>query len=443
MVSYFKKGYFNSRTNNLLLQISLGVFLKGLLFLISYLQIPFFAQIFNKDQLGLWLTYISFYNWFILFDFGIGHGLKNILSEKLSTGSSIGVKEVATNGILTSLFFSALLFVALILGDFLINYSVLFKTEVSNVAVEISLFYTIIACIILFFNNAINSLMNASQKSSYTNLLNLCVNVLIVVAIFFYQKSSIRLDPLIFLSKANFWFYIIVFVTVTVIYLFKNPIFIPSLALFRIKIAKQILHKGLQFFLIQITVLLIFPIDSFLVSNLVSSGEAGRYGVIVKLFSYTVVFVSIINQSSWPAFTEAFCKRDYTWIKKTFFKINILSIIVLLSLLPIAYFSELIIYKWTGVRYEFSREEIIVYLFLHIFYVFSFNYTTLLYSINELGSQIKIGLFLGVFKISLVYALLKCGLISTEYITLLSAILFFILFIYNYFVIKNRISALQ
>lgn len=431
----------NVRTRNLVIQSIIGMFLKGVLFLITYLQIPFFVKIFNKDEFGIWVTCLSFYNWFILFDFGIGHGLKNILSEKLVSNDLVEIKKVVSNGLALGLIFTCLLIVLFQIFSVFIDFSIIFNSNGLNNELSICIKYTFYSCVLLFFNNSINAIMNSVQKSSYTNILNLFVNLSLLFTSIIYGTMDFDFEgPVVFLSKVNLYSFVLVFCIILFVFFSFNKNLMPNFKLINYSDLYLIMKKGFAFFIIQITVLIIFPIDTFLISKFTNTYEAGKYNLVLKLFSYTIVFISIVNQSSWPAFTEAYYKKDSTWIRKVFKKINLAGFIVFLTLLPLSLYINVILKYWTKTSiYIVSQNEIISFLLLHFFYIFSFNYTTILYSLNELKSQIYLGLILVIFKIIMVYYLVLNNSFSILTLTLSSFLLFSTLFFVDLYLLRKKI----
>ena len=72
---------------NLIFNILLAFGVKGLSLVISVFSMPLYIKYFNNDDvLGFWYTILSLLSWITICDLGIGHGLRNRLTEALAVG---------------------------------------------------------------------------------------------------------------------------------------------------------------------------------------------------------------------------------------------------------------------------------------------------------------------------------------------------------------------
>lgn len=389
------------------------------------------------------MTFVSFYNWFILFDFGIGHGLKNILSEEISLNKNNTIKNYAAAGILSTIFISVI-FILIFesLPDNLFNS--LFLTNVNSEVVKISLRITFYSCIILFLHNTLSAMMHAAQKSSNTNHLNLIVNsfllVTLILLVNYPNLYHSNFSHLKLLSFINLSFYVIGFFLITFFFLYKNKYFIPSLNGLSIFHFRNVLTKGGFFFIIQISVLVLFPIDSFLIGKYVSASAVGEYNVIIKLFGLFIVAASTINQSSWPAITEAYYKKDFLWMKKLFKRFLLINTVFIIFIILMSFYTNNIVNIWMNKEFNFSPAIISLVCLIHIFYIISISLSTILYSTNFLKSQIVIGVLLVVLKSVLLYISLNIfgNQLSSVLITTLACFAVFTIFNLTFFVRKFR-----
>ena len=91
----FKKWDDISENNKIVLKNVMGAFLvKGLGVIVSLFTMPAYLRFFNNDiVLGLWFTVLSVLHWILNFDFGIGNGLRNHLSEELAKNNILKAKN--------------------------------------------------------------------------------------------------------------------------------------------------------------------------------------------------------------------------------------------------------------------------------------------------------------------------------------------------------------
>ena len=79
---------------NLLYNILLAFFVKGISLFVSLFSMPLYIKYFdNNAALGMWYTILSMLSWINLCDLGLGNGLRNRLTEALALGQNEKAKE--------------------------------------------------------------------------------------------------------------------------------------------------------------------------------------------------------------------------------------------------------------------------------------------------------------------------------------------------------------
>ena len=67
-----------SRNQSLVNNIVGSYFIKGAALIVSFFTLPAFLGYFqNNEVLGMWFTIVSVLQWILMFDFGLGNGLRN------------------------------------------------------------------------------------------------------------------------------------------------------------------------------------------------------------------------------------------------------------------------------------------------------------------------------------------------------------------------------
>lgn len=105
---------------------------------------------------------------------------------------------------------------------------------------------------------------------------------------------------------------------------------------------------GAKFFIIQIGVLVLLQTDNIVIIQLFTSKEVTTYNIAYKLFSIILVIFSIIMAPMWSAFTDAYTKQDFEWIRQLFTKIQKLFwLLILLTIFMLA-LSPVLFKLWIG-----------------------------------------------------------------------------------------------
>jgi O-antigen/teichoic acid export membrane protein len=79
----------------------------------------------------------------------------------------------------------------------------------------------------------------------------------------------------------------------------------------------QMLHVGLQFFVLQATAALIAGIDPIIVTQTLGPASVVELSVVQKPFELLSAFMLLLLQPLWPAYREAIVARDVNWVRNT------------------------------------------------------------------------------------------------------------------------------
>ncbi len=315
ITDFLNKGH--QRTAKARKNILISFFVKGFNILISFILVPIVLGYIHKEQYGIWIAISSIIGWVSFFDVGVGHGLRNKLSEALADNDQEKAKiYVSTAYALIGGIFGSLLLLFLIVNPFLdwtkiLNTSDGYFEELRLVAIIIFSCYCI-----QFILNLLKSVLYAKQRPSVNDLMKLAAKV--VTLILFLILTTTTEGSLTNISLVYGCVPLGVFLIMSVYFFKKDYKFIaPSFKHIDFKYAKDLLGLGVKFFIVGISVLIIFSTDSLIVTQLYSPDEVAVYGVTHKYFGIVTMAFAIISVPFWSAYTEAYVKNDKEWILST------------------------------------------------------------------------------------------------------------------------------
>ena len=336
-----------NRTKNYIKQLKGSLIFKLLAVASSFLIIPIMIKYLGIEQYGIWSTLLSIVSWIVLFDIGIGNGLRNKISESLAKDD----KEEAQNYISTAYvmigFISVLLLLAFLAASNFIAWQTVFNTVVlSNQELRDIVNVTASFLFINFWLSLINQVFNGLQKTAivvFNQFLSNAFALLSVFILYNYFESSLfklafvyGLSLLMASALLSIWFYT------------NNSEFIPKIQNYSKKYVKSITSLGFQFFVIQIAVVVIFTTDKILITQLFGPEYVASYDIVFKLFSIITIAHSLLMAPLWSAYSDAYHRNDMKWIKNTIknqLKIYVLFIVATIALV---FFAKPIIGLWIG-----------------------------------------------------------------------------------------------
>ena len=338
-----------SRKKIILKNVSLGVFYKVLNMSLVYTTIPILLNYLEKEQYGLWVTIFSIINIIFFVDIGIGNGLKTKLTEAISNNQIKLAKEYISTGYVSIFAIAVLL---LIFGVFLIfstNLKNLLNTNISEAELQKVFLVTLIMVITSFVLNLYKTFYYAVQKSSIVELSLLIYQAFVLISVVFilyHFPQSLLLVALIY-GISN----IIVSSIFTIAFFKKNRNIMPSLKYFSKEKINDLMGLSMNFFFIQLCMIVIFATDNVIISKLLGPSEVTTYDIVYKLFQLTITLIIIAQDPFWPLYTDAYQKKDFIWIKKTLVRLNKLFFPFVLAIGLLIILSKSLIRIWIDYLY--------------------------------------------------------------------------------------------
>ncbi|MCX6075095.1 MAG: oligosaccharide flippase family protein [Campylobacterales bacterium] len=416
----------NQRTKNYFKQLKGSFIFKLLAVLSSFLLIPIMIKYLGNEQYGIWSTLLSIISWVVLFDIGIGNGLRNKVAESLAKDDILSAqKYISTSYILIGVISSLLLVVFMLASNFvdwqtIFNTTILPNEELINI-LNISAGFIFIN----FWLSLINQVANGVQKSSITVFNQFLSNFLSLISVYIlslYIKTSLINLAIVYgaslLSSSiilSIWFYS------------KNLNLLPKIALYNRKFVKSITSIGFKFFILQIAAIVIFTTDKILITQLFGPEYIVSYDLVFKIFSLITIIYTLISAPLWSSYSDAYSRNDYLWIKEMFVKQLKIYIYVLLSIIIIGFLVNPIIDLWVNDSIIIDYKLIISIGVFTIISTWNALFSTFVNSINNFDVQFKtsiIAMFLNIPLSILFVKVFKLGIYSIIIASIISLSLF-------------------
>lgn len=362
--------------------IGYSLVIKGVGICLSFLIVPLTLGYVNAELYGVWLTLSSIMTWLTFFDIGFTQGLKNKLGEAIARDDwELGKKYVSTTYVMMVAIFIPLCVILEIIIPYFDWTSFLNVRPIYNEDI-VKAMTVIIACFCLhIILGVLGSVISAFQKVALTSLVMVVGQFVSFVSVFLL---SLFVEPSLFaLSIAFSVMEIIVYIGATfIMFNSKFKKVAPSIKAIDRSCAGSIFNLGLKFFILQIQYIVYYQTTNFLISHFAGPSEVTVYNVAYKYLNIVTMIFGIIVSPLWPAFTEAFVKKDYVWMKSVYCKMTRLYWVINIMILAMLIISPLVYNLWVGDRVS------VPFLLTTIlsFYVAVTNWATLnVYIINGSG----------------------------------------------------------
>ncbi|OXA81137.1 polysaccharide biosynthesis protein [Flavobacterium branchiophilum NBRC 15030 = ATCC 35035] len=442
----------NSKNNinkfdfNLYKNIFYSFGIKGLNIFIGLLLVPLTLNYLDNYNYGVWITLSSLVGWFGFFDIGLGHGLRNKLTEALAKEDiQLAQKYVSTTyGIIGIII--AILILFFLLFTFFVDWNILLnidKSKIANIDLKYIILITYSIFCLSFMLRLITVVLTAHHKTAKAASIDLIGKLFVLIIIYILTKTSFSslflfsflfsVVPAVILVMANFYFFN------------KNYQHLkPSFKKIDFTLYKDLMSLGLKFFFLQISAILIFETNIIVIGQLFGQEQVTVYNLGFKYFSIISMISAIVLTPYWSAFTEAWVKNDKLWIKKSIIKLNIVWILLVILALLMLYFDRFVFKIWFGEKVFISKKISILICIWLIIMAWNATYVSFFNGIGKVRVQMLIGIFAAITNIPLSVFFAKIyGIEGILYFNiLLSTLTIFIYPIQYYYLINDKAKGL-
>ncbi|WP_426292926.1 lipopolysaccharide biosynthesis protein [Dyadobacter endophyticus] len=342
----------SERSKNINRQVLFSLLAKGIAMLISLVQVPLLFKHLGNESYGIWLTILSVVSWLSLSDIGIGNGLRNRVAEALALNNRTAAKEyVSTAYVCLGSIILAVLLLCLAVIPFL-DWQSIFNTSnsLSNTILRTTLSWIVASTLLGFILALANQVLNALQQNSLTAWPNIVFGSLFIGAVYLFPRFiNGNLGAVAFVYST---LYVATFLGFS-IFVYKTwPFLSPSAKLFKRKHVKNILNIGVNFFIIQVAAIIIFSTSNFVIIRLLGPAHVSYFNITFRVFNMISIILAMVMTPLWSAYTEAYLKKDYSWIRDRLRLLNTLLIPVsFVLILTIIYFDK-IVELWMKTKME-------------------------------------------------------------------------------------------
>ena len=382
--------------------IALSVILKFVSILTSFLIVPLTINYIDATQYGIWMTISSIVAWAGFFDLGLSNGFKNKFAEARANNDDKKAKEyVSTTYILMTGIMTIVLFAFLLVNNFInwpriINGSEKYRSVLHDVFAVLSFFFCMNMVV-----NTFAKLLEADQHPSIAALISGIGQLLSLLVIYLLVKISNGnlLNLALFYSCIPFFTMLAASVLMFTFSHYRQ--FRPTFRSFRKELISNIMGIGLKFFAIYLCLIIVFQLMNIVLSREVGPLAVTQYNIANRYFNVAYMFAMIVVTPMWAAFTDAYTKRDFSWMNSTVRKFE-KAILLSIGILTLMCIASPFIYKiWIGNNVEVPHALSIATAVLILAQIAGAVYMSLLNGIGAVSIQFLIYLLFAIIAFPL------------------------------------------
>ena len=378
------ENHINSKRSSLLQKNILASFIiKGWSAVIVLLMVPATLHCLGEYKNGIWLTISSLLLWIDNMDIGLGNGLRNKIAEYMAHGERERTRSLvsSTFAMLSCIIIPVMLVLLLLIavGD---PYQVFNAAPTKVSHLDQVLMVTVILVCTSFVFKLIGNFYMGLQLPAVSNLLIALGQTLALIGTYIVLWSGSH--SLMLIALVNTLSPLLVYLLAyPYTFFYKYPQLRPSFRLIDFKEAKAVINMGVQFFIMQISSVVLFMTSNILISNLFSPEMVTPYQITYRYFSILLVVFTVICMPFWNATTDAYQRNDMEWIRQAASKLRLMTIGILLCLIVMVALSDIVYAIWIDRQTVIDiRMSIVMAAYIFIL-IYSMRYS---YFINGIGT---------------------------------------------------------
>ncbi|QQQ28046.1 lipopolysaccharide biosynthesis protein [Chryseobacterium indoltheticum] len=320
--------------------------------IISFQLIPATIGFVDSSQYGIWIAISSIVTWMVYFDFGLTHGFRNNFAKAKAKGDiDLAKGYLSTSYVVLACIFLFIMLVCLLINHY-ISWSVILNVDNSLN----NILYKVFNLLIIFFSlqmifNLLVTFLLANQKPAFSASIVTIGQLLSLVAI--YTMSFFAKGSLVNLAYALVGIPVVSLVIISFV-LFKTIFkdYAPSIKKVNFSLTKDIIGLGSKFFIIQLSMLFVFQFANFIIIRIMGAEAVTTYTIVYRYFSIIYIGMGIIFLPFWSAFTDAFTKREFSWMNETYQKLSKIWIFTIPICVVLFVFSSFVYKHWLAKNLE-------------------------------------------------------------------------------------------
>lgn len=370
------------KQNRIILQNSaFSVGFKALSYLLAFLTTPLLLQSLGETNYGIYTTTLSLVSWIYYFDFGIGSGLRNRVTESLVKGENEAARKSVSAAYVIISEISLAVFAIVFLLSLFLDFDKVLNAGLHGENLNVILVLAILLACINFVMSISKNLLWAVQKTALVDGLAIVSKAVWLAALWMYSRTGsssmlviMLLEGLAELLKNG----------IAIGYVAgKYPMLTPHFEKPDRECSKGILSFGLQIFVMQISALVLNATDNMIIMKLFSAADVTPYNMAHKFFSvFNVFFIAAIGPL-WTAYTTAYTMKDAGYIRKTLRKSLMFCGLTLAGIVAGYFVFIPFMGIYLGKELEYQGGLILLVAVYYAIWIFSHSFSSLVHGISK------------------------------------------------------------
>lgn len=351
MINKIKSKLFSGSERTVLIKknIFASSMLRVISIAISLMVVPATINYIDAERYGIWLTLSSIIAWLSYFNLGFASGFRNRFAEAVANNDHIlARKYVSTTYAALAVLFTAIMIITSIVNRYISWSNVLNVDPGLDIELKAVAQILIISFCINIVAEVFSTMLTASQRPAAATAIKTGGNLISLIAIIILTHTTKGNIEYLAIAYSGIPCLLTIIVSLIVFSKGRYKKYSPSFKFIEFSLTRNIIGVGGQFFLIMMCMLFIFQFTNIIISRELGPESVTLYNVTYKLFGIAEMLIMIVLTPIWSAYTDAYTRKDFTWMKRSSAKLERMGLMTFPALALLTIVSPFIFTLWLG-----------------------------------------------------------------------------------------------
>ena len=308
----------SERTKKIVQNVSISLVTKIISILCSLLIVPLTINYVNPTRYGIWLALCSVVEWFTFFNLGLTNGFRNKFAESLAKGDKHLAKQYVSTTYVSLGFVATIICIIGLTANMFVDWANVLNIDEVYYC-ELKKTFAILLVIFCFslVVKVFSLMIIADQRPGLSSIFDVVGQILSLGAIFLLTKTTNGSLLNLALYYSSIPCFVILCASVFYFKFSQYKEYAPSFKMVKLSLVKDIVNLGWKFFVININLLIIFQLVNVFLSREAGPESVTLYNLSYKYFNIIYMVAVIVLTPYWSAFTDAYIRKDYAWMKQS------------------------------------------------------------------------------------------------------------------------------
>ena len=361
---------------------------------------PLLLDYLGTEANGVWASVLTVITWVNYCDLGIGNGLRNLLTRYITNREYQKAQKAISTAYVVLSGISAVILLVLLGFAFLMDWNALLKTQLQVRPMVVITFVFIALNFLLALSNSVLYALQQSERVSVRGCLVQILNIAGLLILRNWGEGSLTAMAILFGSTTA-----VVYIWNTIHICLNRKYLIPRMQEFDRGLVRQIAGCGMQFFVIQLTAVLILSSHNMIVSFLFGAAAVTPVHTVNTVYATGYSFMAALVVPFWSRTTQALENGEFVWIRNSMKKVRHISYLFILGFIAVAFVFEDISAIWLGKELDYQPGVIGATCLFYIMEVVNLVYVQFYYGMGWIKPYMYLTVFQAVIIIPLSWLL--------------------------------------